>query len=55
MNPTICIGVHGVFAAGAYDALREQNSTIVTTNTITHPSNAIDVTPLLVDAVRNLV
>ena len=34
---------------------RRGRPTVVTTNTIRHPSNAIDVTPLLADAVRRVL
>ena len=43
LAPPVCIGVHGVFAAGAFDELRAAGAaTIVTCNTIPHPSNVID-------------
>jgi ribose-phosphate pyrophosphokinase len=43
-----CIGVHGVFAPGALDALREAGiARIVTANTIGHGTNAIDVSGLV--------
>ena len=42
MAPPICVGVHGLFAAGAYDDLRAAGAArIVTCNTIPHDSNAI--------------
>jgi ribose-phosphate pyrophosphokinase len=41
-----CVGVHAVFADGAYAALKAAGAArVVTTNTISHPSNCIDVTP----------
>jgi ribose-phosphate pyrophosphokinase len=47
-KPPICIGVHGVFAKGAYESLLKAGiEKVVTCNTIIHPSNAIDITPLL--------
>jgi len=52
----ICVGVHGVFAAQAYQSLRAAGaSRIVTTNSIAHPSNEIDLTPLLVEPVTRLL
>lgn len=52
MRPPVCVGVHGIFAGTAYqDLLRAGASRVVTTNTIPHESNAIDVTGLLADAV----
>ena len=51
----VCIGVHAVFAPGAYESLQQSGaSSIVTCNTIPHPSNAISVAPLLVEAIRDL-
>ena len=56
MKPAICVGVHGVFSAGAYDALKAAGpARIVTSNTIVHKSNAIDVVPLLTTAVREMI
>jgi ribose-phosphate pyrophosphokinase len=49
----VCIGVHGIFAEGADARLTEQAAQLVTCNTIPHPSNAIDITSLLADCVRD--
>jgi ribose-phosphate pyrophosphokinase len=55
MKPAICIAVHGVFAAGAYEALSAfAPARIVTTNTIVHQTNAIDVSAILADAIREV-
>lgn len=44
----VCIGVHAVFAGSAYEDLRRAGvARVVTCNTIAHPSNAIDMTELL--------
>jgi ribose-phosphate pyrophosphokinase len=53
--PPVCIGVHAVFTDGA-DALlqRAGAARVVTCNTLPHPSNAIDVTEALAEAVRVL-
>ncbi len=53
-TPPICIGVHGIFADQADVALAAAGARIVTTNTIPHPSNAIDVTGLLASAIGDL-
>lgn len=51
MKPATCIGVHAVFADQAYeDLLNAGAERIVTCNTIPHPSNAIDITGLLREA-----
>jgi ribose-phosphate pyrophosphokinase len=48
----ICVAVHGLFAGNAFEMLRDTGAAaIVTTNTVRHRSNAIDVTPLLAEAV----
>ena len=42
--PPVCVAVHAVFAAGAAEALAEAGaSLVVTTNTIPHASNGIDI------------
>ena len=48
----VCVAVHGLFVEEAELRLRSAGAAgIVTTNTIEHPTNAIDVAPALVDAV----
>lgn len=52
----VCLAVHGVFAQGAYDKLLASGAArIVTTNSIPHVSNDIDLSPLLIDPVRHLI
>jgi len=49
----VCLAVHAVFAPGAHDVLAAAGpARIVTTNTIPHASNAIDIVPALADAIR---
>lgn len=56
MRAPICLAVHGIFAGDAHDALHAAGAArIITSNSIPHKSNGIDVTPLLADAVRELV
>ncbi len=46
--PPICIGVHAIFANDSYQELKEAGaSSIVTCNTIAHPSNQIDLSESL--------
>jgi ribose-phosphate pyrophosphokinase len=53
--PPVCLAVHGVFAEGAEAALSAAGAArVVTTNTIPHATNGIDITPLLAAAVRAL-
>lgn len=55
MKPAVCIGIHGIFAPGAYEALKAAGpSEVATTNSVLHKTNAIDLTALLVDAVAKL-
>lgn len=50
MKPPVCIGVHPIFAASAYDELKSTGvSQILSCNTIVHPSNKIDVSKLISD------
>lgn len=54
MKPPICIGVHAVFAGNAYqDLLNSEVSQVVTCNTISHESNAIDLSELYLEFIRN--
>jgi ribose-phosphate pyrophosphokinase len=49
----VCVGVHAVFADKAYDELRAAGAErVVTCNTISHASNAIDITSLLVSGIK---
>ncbi len=51
MKAPVCIAVHGIFAGDAYQELKDTGAgRIVTTNTITHPSNAIDIVGLIAKA-----
>lgn len=48
-----CVGIHAVFANSAWDTLKSAGAArVVTTNTIDHASNRIDVIPALAAAVR---
>jgi len=50
-SPPMCIAIHPIFAQGSYETLlRAGVKQIVTCNSIPHPSNGIDLTPLLVPA-----
>jgi ribose-phosphate pyrophosphokinase len=55
LAPPVCVGVHAVFAEGAHEALLAAGARqVVTTNTIPHATNAIDITGLVVDSVRTM-
>jgi ribose-phosphate pyrophosphokinase len=49
----ICVAIHPIFAQNAYQDLWDAGAAdIVTTNSISHPSNQMDLTPLLVEALE---
>ena len=52
LRPPVCIGVHAVFAGDSYqDLLTAGAAVVVTCNTIPHPSNRIDLSPLLAEGI----
>jgi ribose-phosphate pyrophosphokinase len=56
MAPPVCVAVHAVFAGSAYGDLRAAGAArIVSCNTISHVSNAIDVLPRVAAAVAELI
>jgi ribose-phosphate pyrophosphokinase len=55
LRPPVCVGVHAVFAGTAYeDLLASGTGGVVTCNTIPHPSNAIGLTSLIAEGVREV-
>lgn len=55
LDAPVCIGVHAVFAPGALEGLKQAGAgRIVTTNTISHPTNEIDISALLAGAMRTM-
>lgn len=54
-NTPVCIGIHGVFADKADEALKAAGARVVTCNSIRHPTNAIDITASLADAIMPLL
>ena len=55
LEAPVCVGVHGVFSSDALGALREAGvARVVTTNTIAHETNGIDVSSLVARAVKEL-
>ena len=52
LRSPVCVGVHAVFAERAYENLLAAGAAaVVTCNTIPHPCNRIDLTPLLAEGV----
>jgi ribose-phosphate pyrophosphokinase len=55
MQPPVCVAVHGIFAGDAFTELKAAGAgKVVTTNTVSHLTNAIDVTALLAQGVSAL-
>jgi ribose-phosphate pyrophosphokinase len=53
--PPVCIGVHAIFAGDALETLRAAGAArIVTSNTVQHPTNAIDAAPAVAQALRDI-
>lgn len=51
----VCIGVHGIFSPDALDALRQAGAaSVVTTNTVAHETNAIDLSELVARSVESM-
>jgi ribose-phosphate pyrophosphokinase len=52
----VCIAVHALFAGDAFAKLVEAGpSAVLSTNSVAHPSNAIDVSTVLAEAVRRAI
>lgn len=53
MKTPICIGVHAVFAKNSYRNLKKsQVNNIITTNTIIHESNQIDISEIIINELQ---
>lgn len=51
-----CVAVHGIFAEGAYEALRAEGAAaVVTSNSVPHVSNAIDVQDVVARAAATML
>ena len=54
-EPPICLTIHPIFAENSYQKLQEAGvKNIVSCNSIPHPSNQIDLTPLIAVALKQL-
>lgn len=54
LRPPICIGVHGIFSQDAFDRLRALDvERIVTTNSIPHESNLLDITEIVATGIKD--
>jgi len=53
MQPAVCIGTHGLFGANAWELLKASHTQkVVTSNSVPHPSNAIDLAPALAKGIE---
>jgi ribose-phosphate pyrophosphokinase len=52
--PPLCIAVHGLFADGSDMILAQAGARVVTSNSVSHRTNDIDVVEILAEAVRYL-
>lgn len=51
----VCVAVHALFAEGSFATLEESAARIATTDTVVHPSNAIDISGPLAAGIRNFL
>ena len=55
LRAPVCVGVHALFAGDAEQALRDAGAAqVVTTTSVPHATNGIDIVPLLIPAIRDL-
>ncbi len=53
MHSPVCVGVHGIFANDAFAELKKAGASLIaTSNSISHSSNKIDLSPLIVESLR---
>lgn len=51
----VCVGVHGIFSPDALEALRQAGvAQVVTTNTVAHETNAIDLSALVARGIESI-
>ena len=56
LRPAICVAVHALFHQGAYDLLRASGAArVITTNSVPHASNCIDIVPTVAEAMRTSI
>jgi ribose-phosphate pyrophosphokinase len=53
-KPSICLAVHGLFADRSDQLLAAEGARVVTSNTVSHPTNRLDVSKLLTPVLREL-
>jgi len=56
MAPVICMGVHGLFCANAKEVLQNKHiSKVITSNSLPHPTNQVDLTQLISQAAKHFI
>jgi ribose-phosphate pyrophosphokinase len=55
LPPAVCLAVHALLSEESYGKLKEIASAVVTTNAVPHPSNAIDLAPVIAQSIRELL
>ncbi|WP_242157576.1 ribose-phosphate diphosphokinase [Aestuariivivens sediminis] len=56
MKPPVCIGIHAIFSGSSYQELLDCGvHSVVTCNTVRHPSNAIDLTNILASQITEMI
>lgn len=55
MPPAVCIASHALFDDTVFRELQQRTQQLITCNTVSHPSNAIDLSALLADAVQRFL
>src|SRR6266702_85182 len=53
-KPPVCVAVHGIFADNSDLLLAKAGARVVTSNSVAHATNGIDIGPLLTPAIRRL-
>ena len=50
----VCLAVHGLFAQDAFERLSALAETVVTTDSVPHPSNGISIAHMLADGLSGI-
>ena len=50
----VCIAIHGIFAGDSAERLLNAGATVITSNTVVHPTNKIDVTEVITSCIGEL-
>jgi len=54
MPKPVCIGIHGLFSGDSFSALSRIAERVVTTNSVVHESNAIDLSAPIASAIAEM-